>query len=122
MPSPNAATLSASVNVGTPLRCKGYIPVDPNWFGFLVSTSNRGKVMAYTLKHVPLPTLVFAQFCLGAPYEFTTLFLKPAPQGTLPDGEPGFIGLLPPCRGGEPPGVARIPTRRSLVRAWRRAP
>lgn len=94
---PNPATLSASVNVGTPLRCKGYIPVDSNWFEFLVSTSNRGKVVGYRLKHVPLPTLVFAQFCLGAPYEFTTLFLKPAAQGTLPDGSPGFIGLLPPC-------------------------
>ena len=94
---PNAGTLTGSADVGTALQCQGYIAEDPNWFSFLMSSVNRSKVISYTIKQVPASAVRHTRICLGAPYEFTTRSGTPAPQGTLPDGESGFIGLLPRC-------------------------
>jgi hypothetical protein len=93
-PNVNSGTLTESVDVGTPLTCAGYEAVDPNWYESVMSTSNRVKVITYTLDNTSPEGI---QFCFGAPYEFTTSSGGPAPAGTLPDGTPGFIGLLPSC-------------------------
>jgi hypothetical protein len=37
------------------------------------------------------------QFCLGATFPFTNSSLQPATATTLPNGLPGFVGLVPPC-------------------------
>jgi hypothetical protein len=63
-------------------------------YSYFESTSTRAKMITYTIKNVS-PTGV--QYCFGAPYEFETLGDHPAPPGTLPDGSPGFIGLLEHC-------------------------
>jgi hypothetical protein len=96
---PNAATLSESVDVGTPLQCQGYTPQDPNWFSFLVSSANRTKLITYTVRPaVPEQELVGnTQFCLGSPSEFTTSSGTPAPAGTLPNRLSGFVGMVPFC-------------------------
>lgn len=91
---PNTGTLSESVDVGTPLTCSGYVATDPNWFQFLSSSTNRTKELTYTLDNTSPEGI---QTCFGAPYEFKTSSGEPAPAGTLPNGTPGFIGLLPSC-------------------------
>jgi hypothetical protein len=91
---PDTGTLSESVDVGTPLTCAGYVATDPNWFQFLSSSINRTKAITYTLDNTSPEGI---QTCFGAPYEFTTSSGGPAPAGTLPNGTPGFIGLLPSC-------------------------
>jgi hypothetical protein len=90
----NSGTLSESVDVGSPLTCAGYTAVDPNWYQFLVTTSNRVKALTYTLDNTS-PTGI--QVCFGAPYEFTTSAGEPAPAVTLPNGTTEFEGLLPSC-------------------------
>jgi hypothetical protein len=37
------------------------------------------------------------QFCLGATFPFTNSSLQPAAATTLPNGLPGFVGLVPSC-------------------------
>jgi hypothetical protein len=92
--NPGTGTLSESVDVGTPLTCAGYVATDPNWFQFLWSSVNRFKLITYTLDNTNPDGI---HVCFGAPYEFRTSSSEPAPAGTLPNGTPGFIGLLPSC-------------------------
>jgi uncharacterized repeat protein (TIGR01451 family) len=89
------ATLTESLDLGSRLECAGYRAHDPNWFGFFVTTSGRGKVLIYTLKNT-LPDAT--QFCFGAPYEFKTNKGVAAGRHRLPDGSNGFVGLLGFCR------------------------
>jgi hypothetical protein len=98
--SPPADTLSESANVGEPLECPGYQKQDPNWYQWTASSTARSKTVVDTVKNTS-PRLVRA--CFGAPFEFTavdpqTNQPKPAPASTLPDGLPGYIGLLPSCQ------------------------
>jgi hypothetical protein len=96
---PNAAILSEALDLGTPLQCQGYTRQDPNWFSFLVSSSNRSKLITYAVRPAAAETELVGntKFCLGASSQFTTGTGTPAPAGTLPDGSAGFIGLLPFC-------------------------
>jgi hypothetical protein len=96
----NAAILSESVDVGTPLQCQGYRPQDPNWFSFLVNSANRTKLITYKVRPAaPEKELVGnTQACFGSPSEFTTSSGTPAPAATLPNGLSGFVGLLPFCK------------------------
>ena len=94
---PNAGTLTESLDVGTPLECPDYSPADPSWFNFVMSIASRSKTIIYRINQLPFSALRHIHFCLGAPYEFTTRSGAAAPAGILPDGEAGFIGLLPRC-------------------------
>lgn len=96
---PNAGILSEALDVGTPLQCQGYIRQDPNWFSFLISSSNRNKLITYAVRPAAAETELVGntKFCLGASSEFTTSSGTQAPAGRLPDGSRGFIGLLPFC-------------------------
>jgi hypothetical protein len=111
--SDNAGTLSESVNVGTPLRCVGYTARDPNWFEFVSSSINRSKVITYRIEYTN-PKGV--QVCFGAPYKFETLGDQNAPRGTLPDGAPGYVGLLEHCESFPEPPEACV---QSIVGAGR---
>jgi hypothetical protein len=91
---PEAATLGASVNPGTPQSCPGYQTNNPDWFGFDVSQADRSKTITWTVNNSNPKSF---QVCFGAPYEFTTSSGKPAPSATMPDGSRGFLGLLPSC-------------------------
>jgi hypothetical protein len=110
----NDGTLAESINVGAPLQCSGYAQEDPNWYEFLMSSANRTKTLDYIIKQPAIPLegtvnaiLSLTQFCLEAPYEFTTSAGTPAAPTTLPDGTSGFVGLLPTCgSGGSPPCIA----------------
>jgi hypothetical protein len=100
----NSGTLSESDDVGTPLQCPGYTQEDPNWWEFEMTSANRSKTIVYTLKQPLLPLqgtlnaiLELTQVCFGSTSDFVTNSGALAPAGTLPDGTPGFIGLLPNC-------------------------
>jgi hypothetical protein len=97
-PSASANTLTISVDEGTQLACGGYGSQDPNWYAF-TSSSTGEKTITYQVVPSSAEHRVLAgfQFCLGAPYEFTSRSGAPAPPGTLPDGSSGYIGLLPNC-------------------------
>lgn len=97
------AMLTESVNIGTPLSpnpgCAAYQPRSPDTYEFVVSAADRAKSVTWTVKNT---TTDGFRVCFGAPYEFnvidpTTGEAEPAPAGTLPDGSPGFVGLLPAC-------------------------
>ncbi len=100
-PSNQAGTLTGTAESGQQLVCSGYSARDPNMYSYVESTSTRAKMVTYTVKNVS-PNGV--EYCFGAPYRFETLGDKLAPPGTLPDGAPGFIGLLERCETfAEPP-------------------
>lgn len=94
----NAGILTETLDVGKPLQCQSYSLIDPNWYGFAMTSIDRSKVLNYTIDRASGDAIWRLQFCLGAPYEFKTLSGAPASPGTLPDGTSGFIGLLPRCR------------------------
>jgi hypothetical protein len=110
-----AATLTESVDVGTPMDgpgsnpkadpgCAGYEPTTNDWYEFLVTPSDgqtfdRSKTVTWTVKGT---TSEGFEVCFGAPYEFPVLDPatgqeEQAPAGTLPDGSQGFVGLLAQC-------------------------
>ncbi len=97
-PNATSNTLTISVDEGTTLACTGYGSQDPNWYGFQTSTTGE-KTITYRVVPASADHRVLAafNFCLGAPYEFTSKSGAPAPPGTLPDGSSGFIGLVPNC-------------------------
>lgn len=102
-----AATLSESVDVGTPQNgdpgCSGYRPRSVDWYEFNVTpadgkTYDRTKTITWTVFRVSADGF---EVCYGAPYDFQTGFGDNgaifAPAGTLPDGTIGFVGLLDSC-------------------------
>lgn len=102
------ATVTESVDVGTPMDgpgglndpgCAGYTPQSPDWYGFDVSATDRSKEITFMVKDSDPSTF---KLCFGANYpnDFFDETGKPAPPGTLPDGSPGFVGLLPRCSTG----------------------
>lgn len=100
-PGSEAAILTESVDVGTEQHCAGYTPPDASrdWYEFVVSQSDRSKTLTWTVNDVSPEGF---QVCFGAPYEFqyinpSTGATGPAPPGTLPDGSPGFVGVLNSC-------------------------
>jgi hypothetical protein len=98
--SENTGELFGSVNASnlTPLTCENpggsdYVSADPNTYG-VFSTANRRKVVTISITNpLVLRPLKQQQICYDAPYKFRTA--KGAPL--LPDGNGGYIGLLPSC-------------------------
>jgi hypothetical protein len=97
-------TLTETVDYGTQLTCVppqfgGYTGFDPNWYGFSF-TGSGSKTLTYDLFTLPFNSDRRVEFCFGATETFTTITDEEddiAQPGTLPDGTPGFIGLLPSC-------------------------
>lgn len=108
-PSTSAGTLTAQVDPGSRLVCPGYTGIDSNWYGFSESTTTRSKTVNYTVFDTSSST-AGVEVCFGAPYEFETLGDANAPPATMPDGSPGFLGLLERCDGDVDPCVQSITT------------
>jgi hypothetical protein len=95
-------TLTETVDNGAPLSCAGeqfggYTGFDPNWYGFSY-TGSGSKVLTYDLFTLPFNSDRDVEVCFGATERFNTVSDDGSAQpGTLPDGTPGFIGLLPSC-------------------------
>jgi hypothetical protein len=95
-------TLTESVDNGTALSCGGegaggYTGFDPNWYSFHF-TGTGSKVLTYDLFTLPFNEGNNVQVCFGAtePFQAESDDGESVP-GTLPDGTPGFIGLLRLC-------------------------
>lgn len=110
-----AGTLRQTVNVGNRLVCGNYRFRDPNWY-------DSGVIPPATAPPPPAAAPIVDQvtyliknatakgigFCLGAGYEFTTASGAQARAGTLPTGNPGFIGLLPMCSTSKAPCITSV--------------
>jgi hypothetical protein len=101
-PNQNPGTQTESVDLGTPLSCVpeqygSYSGFDPHWFGWNI-TGTADKVLTYDLFSLPFNEGNNVQFCFGATGRFQAASDDGTSQpGTLPDGTPGFIGLLKTC-------------------------
>jgi hypothetical protein len=114
-----SGTLRQTVNVGGRLVCGTYRFRDPNWYDSVVipptsQTPTAAPVsivdnVSYTIRNT---TAKGIGFCLGAAYDFTTASGGQAPAGTLPNGNPGFIGLLPRCSQSKAPCIASVSQKR----------
>jgi hypothetical protein len=91
-----SGTLLGALDVGRRLTCNGYTSQDPNWYESIVTgiKTTVAYRIQYKLKN-STPTLVRA--CAGLAFEFKTASGAAAPRGALPNGTPGFIGVLPRC-------------------------
>ncbi len=87
-------------------ECSDYDTLDQNGYVY-ESTVARGTVVTITiipqseLKDPPKKVLQSQEICFGATKEFTDDQGQLAPAATLPDGTPGFVGLLPDCSEGD---------------------
>jgi len=110
------ATLTESVDVGTPMDgpgsdpeadpgCANYTPPEASadWYEFVVQPSDnetfdRSKTVTWTVRGTSAEGF---QVCFGAPYPFTVANSDgrpvPAQAGVLPDGTNGFVDLLARC-------------------------
>jgi hypothetical protein len=114
-----AGTLRQTVNVGGQLTCGSYRPRDPNWYDSAVVPPTSQPPPAAPVSIVDAVTYTLRNtvaagvgFCLGVGYDFTTASGNQAPAGTLPNGKPGFIGLLPRCSASKPPCIASVAQKR----------
>jgi hypothetical protein len=110
-----SGTLNQTVNVGNQLRCGTYRFRDPNWYDSAVTPATTSPPttapapiidsVTYTIRNA---TPKGIGFCLGAAYDFATASGTQARAGTLPTGNPGFIGLLPRCASAKPPCISAV--------------
>ncbi len=93
----SAGTINESVDVGGPLTCSNQtISFDANTYQFS-ETGTADKTLSYELFGLNSDQTGEVQICFGAPYEFVNSNGGEAASGTLPDGSPGFVDLLPSC-------------------------
>jgi hypothetical protein len=110
----SSGTLRQTVNVGKPLTCGSYRFRDTNWYDSAVVSTSQTPTAAPTpiLDHVTYKvrntTARGVGFCLGAAYDFTTASGSQARPGKLPNGNPGFLGLLPRCSRSKAPCIASV--------------
>ena len=72
------------------------ISFDANTYQFS-ETGTADKTLSYELFGLNSDQTGEVQICFGAPYEFVNSDGGEAASGTLPDGSPGFVDLLPSC-------------------------
>lgn len=94
-------TLTEGVDQGNPLSCAarqygGYPDLGPNWYSFSF-TGTGSKQLTYDLFFLPFNPSNNVQICFGATVPFQANGDASSQPGTLPDGTPGQIGLLPSC-------------------------
>jgi hypothetical protein len=79
------------------LSCKGYRPADPDSVQFYLGGTFRGNVTYRVTDVISNANPNKLQFCLGATFQFETSSTQLAAAVTLPNGLPGFAGLVPSC-------------------------
>jgi hypothetical protein len=110
----SSGTLRQTVNVGKPLTCGSYRFRDPNWYDSAVVSTSQTPITTPTpiFDHVTYKirntTATGVGFCLGAAYDFTTASGNKARPGKLPNGNLGFLGLLPRCSMSKAPCIAGV--------------
>ena len=114
-----SGTLRQTVNVGNELTCGTYRFRDANWYDSLIVPPTSSPPTAAPVAIVDNITYKIKNakqkgigFCLGAGYQFTTASGGQAAPGTLPNGNPGFIGLLPRCSNAAPPCIGSVRQQR----------
>ncbi len=110
-----SGALHGTLDVGKRLKCGAYRFRDPNWYGSTQTVPANTPptatgaplvdVVSYTIDNAGTQGL---GFCLGVAYDFVTASGAQAPAGTLPNGNAGFIGLLPMCSAAGPPCISSI--------------
>ncbi len=110
-----SGALHGTLDVGKQLKCGAYRFRDSNWYGSTQTIPANTPptatgaplvdVVSYTIDNAGTQGL---GFCLGVPYEFVTASGAEARAGTLPNGNAGFIGLLPMCDVAGPPCISSI--------------
>jgi hypothetical protein len=111
----SAGTLRQTVNVGHQLNCGTYRFRDSNWYDSVVvppasspPTATSVPIIDNISYKIRNATAKGIGFCLGASYDFTTAAGSQAAAGQLPNGNPGFIGMLPRCSQSKPPCIAGV--------------
>jgi hypothetical protein len=110
----SSGTLRQTVNVGKNLTCGSYRFRDPNWYDSVVVSTSQTPITTPTpiFDHVTYKirntTAKGAGFCLGAAYDFTTASGHQARAAKLPNGNPGFVGLLSRCSTSKAPCIASL--------------
>ncbi|HUA05761.1 MAG TPA: hypothetical protein VMB27_17765 [Solirubrobacteraceae bacterium] len=94
---PAAGSITESVDVGSPLICPNQrISFDSNFYLFS-ETGTVEKFLSYELFGLNSDQIDEVSICFGATYEFVNANGGEAASGTLPNGSPGFVDLLPNC-------------------------
>jgi hypothetical protein len=118
--SPTQGMLNGQGRQGM-LTCGSYSPTDPVTFQFFIGGTFRANIFYKVTDIIDNPNPNQVQFCLGATFHFTTLLKKQAAAVTLPNGLPGFAGLLPACKTPvKPPCVVskRKSGRQTVLNVW----
>lgn len=90
-------TLVTNQLFGQPITCKGYTQRSATTLAFKLLTKTPLNINYIVTDTVRNTTAQGIQFCLAAPFAFRTRSGQPAAKTRLPDGTPGFVGLLPLC-------------------------
>jgi hypothetical protein len=90
-------TLVFNQLLGNPVSCAGYTPRADTTFAFQLRTATPLHINYVVTDRLTNTTAQGIQACLAAPFTFKTLSGKPAAPTKLPDGTPGFVGVLPAC-------------------------
>jgi hypothetical protein len=105
-PAAAAGTLTLSVNQGTKPVCgtlagTPYVGPEQNFYGVIYTPDAGTPFVAKTITYTLFNTgnVSGIHLCFAAPYPFELLddSTPASPNGTLPDGSPGFVGLLENC-------------------------
>jgi hypothetical protein len=120
-PSPRRGTLHVTQDVGVKLTCQGYQPKDPNWFNFYVGGTDPSGIGFSVAETVLNTDADHVRFCLGAPYSFKTRSGDRAQRAPLPNGDPGYVGLLASCPPSGPAGAQVLAFTGSVRRPARAA-
>ena len=115
-------TLRQTVNVGHNLTCGTYRFRDPNWYDSVVvppttpatdsrAGSNRRQRHLHAQGHHGEGRGLLPRRGI----RLHDRVGQPGSAGTLPNGNPGFIGLLPRCSASKPPCIASVSQKRDTA-------
>jgi hypothetical protein len=94
----SGSKLIESLDAGHKLVCPGYTRKDRrNWFEFMLASKTPMGITYEITDVIHNRPAKGVHFCAGLGYRFKTLSGRPARHAKLPDGTPGWIGLLPDC-------------------------
>lgn len=94
----SGSRLIEALDKGHKLVCLGYTRKDRrSWFEFMLASKAEIGITYVITDVIHNQAAKGVHFCAGLGYQFTTLSGRPARHAKLPDGTPGWVGLLPNC-------------------------